>query len=63
MTYKQAEALNAHVRKGEHGSLVVYGDRFSKAETNEKGEEVGLSIPFVKGYTVFNVEQIEGLPA
>jgi antirestriction protein ArdC len=62
MTYKQAEALGAHVRKGEHGSLVVYADRFTKTEANDKGEEVEREIPFMKGYTVFNVEQIEGLP-
>ncbi|MGE0853595.1 MAG: ArdC family protein [Hyphomicrobiaceae bacterium] len=63
MTYKQAEELGAHVRKGEHGSLVVYADRFNKTEENDKGEEIERSIPFMKGYTVFNVEQIEGLPA
>jgi antirestriction protein ArdC len=63
MTYKQADSLGAHVRKGEHGSLVVYADTFSKTEENDKGEEVERSIPFMKGYTVFNVEQIEGLPA
>lgn len=51
------------MRKGEHGSLVVYADRFNKTEQNEKGEDVERSIPFMKGYTVFNVEQIEGLPA
>ena len=39
MTFRQALALNAHVRKGEN-----------------------REIPFLKGYTVFNVEQIEGLP-
>ena len=27
------------------------------------GEEAERDIPFLKGYTVFNVEQIEGLPA
>lgn len=62
MTYKQAEALGANVRKGEHGSLVVYADTFSKTESDEKGEEHERSIPFMKGYTVFNVAQIEGLP-
>lgn len=62
MTYKQAETFGAHVRKGEHGSLVVYADTFRKTEENGKGEEVERSIPFMKGYTVFNVEQIEGLP-
>src|SRR5258706_2476156 len=63
MTYKQAEELKAHVRKGEHGSLVVYADRITKTETNEKGEDVEREIAFMKGYTVFNVEQIEGLAA
>jgi antirestriction protein ArdC len=64
MTYKQAETLGAHVRKGEHGSLVVYADRFTKKETDEdSGEDIEKHIPFMKAYTVFNVEQIEGLPA
>ncbi|KWT91743.1 DNA primase TraC [Variovorax sp. WDL1] len=63
MTYKQAEALGANVRKGEHGSLVVYADTYAKTEENDKGEEIERAIPFMKGYTVFNVAQIEGLPA
>jgi len=62
MTYKQAQELGGQVRKGETGSLVVYADRFTKTEENDKGEEVERSIPFMKGYTVFNVEQIDGLP-
>ncbi len=63
MTYKQAETLGAHVRKGERGSLVVFADRYTKTESNDRGEDVEHSIPFMKAYTVFNVEQIEGLPA
>ena len=63
MTYKQAQELGAQVRKGERGSLVVYADRISKTETDDKGEEHAREIPFMKGYTVFNVEQVEGLPA
>ena len=63
MTFKQAADLGAHVRKGEHGSLVVYADTFHKTETDEKtGDEIARNIPFMKGYTVFNVEQIDGLP-
>jgi antirestriction protein ArdC len=63
MTFKQALELNAHVRKGEHGSLVVYADKITRTETDrETGEEAERAIPFMKGYTVFNVEQIEGLP-
>src|SRR5208283_2031020 len=63
MTFKQALELDAHVRKGEHGSLVVYANSITKTETNDKGEDTEREIPFLKGYTVFNVEQIEGLPA
>lgn len=62
MTYKQAVELNAQVRKGEHGALVVYADRITRIEAGEQGEDVEREIPFMKGYTVFNVEQIEGLP-
>lgn len=62
MTYKQAEELKAHVRRGEKGSLVVYASRFQKTEQDDKGNDVERDIPFMKGYTVFNVEQIEGLP-
>jgi hypothetical protein len=32
MTFKQALELNAHVRKGEKGSLVVYANTFSRTE-------------------------------
>jgi len=63
MTYKQAQEIGANVRKGGHGSLVVYANSISKTETNEKGEDVEREIPFMKGYTVFNVEQVDGLPA
>ena len=63
MTFKQAAELDAHIRKGEKGSLVVYADSITRKETDEKtGGEVDREIPFLKGYTVFNVEQIEGLP-
>ena len=63
MTYKQTRELGGHVLKGEKGSLVVYANSFKKTETDKNtGEEVDRDIPFMKGYTVFNVEQIEGLP-
>ena len=62
LTFKQAQALGGNVRKGEHGELVVYADRITRSETDDKGETVERSIPFMKGYTVFNPEQCEGLP-
>jgi len=63
MTYNQATELGGQVRKGERGATVVYADRFKKTEANADGQMVEQEIPFMKGYTVFNCEQIDGLPA
>lgn len=64
MTFRQAKELGAHVRKGEKGSPVVYASAISRTEIDDAtGDEVERDIPFMKSYTVFNVEQIEGLPA
>jgi antirestriction protein ArdC len=62
MTYKQAHELGGAVRRGEHGSLVVYASTFSRQEEGDSGEETERNIPFLKSYTAFNVEQIDGLP-
>lgn len=63
MTFRQAKELGGFVRKGETGALVVYANSFTATETDEDGEESEREIPYLKGYTVFNCEQIEGLPA
>jgi antirestriction protein ArdC len=63
MTFKQAQELGGHVRKGEHGSQVVYANIIEKTELADDGSEATRSIPFLKGYTVFCVDQIDGLPA
>lgn len=63
MTFKQARELGGHVRKGEKAAPVVYANTITKTETDEKsGEDAEHVIPFMKGYSVFNVEQIEDLP-
>jgi antirestriction protein ArdC len=62
MTFKQAKELGAHVRKGERGNPVVYANTITKKEEGADGSEEERTIPFMKGYTVFNVEQIDGLP-
>jgi antirestriction protein ArdC len=63
MTFRQAKELGANVRKGEKGELVVYANKLTRTEETDSGDEIERTIPFMKGYTVFNVEQIEGLPA
>lgn len=62
MTFRQAAELDAHVRKGQKGSLVVYANSITRTEEDAQGEESEREIHYMKGYTVFNVEQIEGLP-
>lgn len=62
MTFRQAKEYGANVRKGERGNLVVYANTITKTEEQDDGSETERKIPFMKGYSVFNVEQIEGLP-
>lgn len=62
MTFKQALELGAAVRKGESGATVVFASRFTKSEDDGRGGEVEREVPFLKAYTVFNIEQIDGLP-
>jgi antirestriction protein ArdC len=63
MTFRQASELKANIRKGERGSLVVYANKIVRTELDTAtGEEAERAIPFLKGYTVFNVEQIDELP-
>lgn len=75
MTYKQAAAAGAQVRKGEKGSLVQYwkfddeqtlkdaqGKPIKDAEGNTMKVRVELERPRPFYAVVFNAEQIEGLP-
>jgi antirestriction protein ArdC len=62
MTYKQAQELNAQVRKGEKGTTIVHYGTIVKEEADQGEETSRKEIPYLKSYTVFNVDQIEGLP-
>lgn len=63
MTFKQAVDLGGCVRKGEKGSPVVYADSVTRTDADESGEESVRAIHYLKGYTVFNAAQIDGLPS
>ncbi|WP_336993424.1 ArdC family protein [Lelliottia amnigena] len=58
MTYKQAQVEGGQVRKGEHGTTAIFYTMLER-ENNEGETEY---IPMLKTFTVFNVEQIDGLP-
>ncbi|MEZ4614397.1 MAG: zincin-like metallopeptidase domain-containing protein [Caldilineaceae bacterium] len=62
LTYRQAQELGGQVRKGEQGSSIVYTRQITRQEVSEEGEETESDIFLHKGYIVFNVEQIDGLP-
>jgi antirestriction protein ArdC len=62
MTYKQAQELGGQVRKGEHGSPVVYASTFKATDAGDDGEQVEREVAYLKQYTVFNCCQIDGLP-
>lgn len=66
LTFRQALALGGCVRKGEKGTTVFYADKFiPKAEQTRaaKAGEDANAVPFLKRFTVFNVEQCDNLPA
>jgi antirestriction protein ArdC len=65
LTFRQALGLGGNVRKGEHGTTVVYADRFVPDEERRRAERDGdepSAIPFLKRFTVFNTDQCENLP-
>ena len=66
LTYRQAEALGGHARKGEHATTVVFWKRVTarrgddeKPGEQESPEEQPRTYPMLRAYHVFNVEQTE----
>lgn len=65
LTFRQALSLGGHVRKGEHGTTVVYADRFIPNDEKKRAaesDEEARAIPFLKRFTVFNTDQCDELP-
>lgn len=57
-TFRQVEKLGGAVKKGEHGTLVVFTNWFEVVD-EKTGEE--KEIPFLKSYVVFNLAQTTGI--
>jgi antirestriction protein ArdC len=63
LTFKQAQDLKGHVRKGERGTPIVFYKQLPEhADKNGDGTDEDERTPFLLcHYTVFNVEQCDGL--
>ena len=61
LTYKQAEQLGGHVKKGEKSTLVVFWKLLEKQKLDESGKKQTDTIPLLRYYRVFNTDQCEGL--
>lgn len=65
LTFRQALELGGNVCKGARGSTIVYAHRFTPGDEQRQATEEGRTpgtIPFLKRFTVFNLDQCEGLP-
>ncbi len=62
VTYKQAKSLGGQVLKGQQGTKIIRWIQFEKkdASGNKTGED---GYGFLKTFTIFNIEQCEGLLA
>ncbi len=61
LTFNQARDLGGNVRKGEKASpAILYKTRTIEGEAEDKGDDRVLR--FLKTYSVFNADQIDGLP-
>lgn len=63
-TYKQAVDLGGHVKKGEKATLVIYWKMLEKdtGKTDENNNPIKKTIPLLRYYNVFNIEQTENIP-
>jgi antirestriction protein ArdC len=59
LTFKQALELGGHVRKGERGTKVYFVKRLEIRDDEETSTRL---VPMMREYTVFNVDQCDGLP-
>lgn len=61
LTFKQALELGGNVRKGAKGMPVIFWKLAESKELDKRGE--AKQIPVLRYYTVFNLEQCEGIQA
>jgi antirestriction protein ArdC len=61
LTYKQATERGGHVRKGQHGTKIVFWKIGTRETEDADGDTIERKSILLRYYTVFNVEQCEGV--
>jgi len=61
LTYNQAKKAGGNVKAGEKGTSIVLWKFLKKDEEDDNGKTVTRTIPLLKLFTVFNVEQTENV--
>ena len=61
LTFKQAIEAGGNVRKGEHGTKVIFVKQLQIKDGDGEAADTRL-VPMLREYTVFNVAQCENLP-
>jgi antirestriction protein ArdC len=63
LTFNQAKQIGGNVRRGEHGTKIVFWKCNTRETESADGEIEERKSVFLRYYTVFNLEQTEGLKA
>jgi antirestriction protein ArdC len=62
LTFKQARDLGGAVRRGEHGTTIMFVKQLQVRDDQAEADDAVRLVPMLREYTVFNVDQCEGLP-
>ena len=60
-TYKQIQQLGANVKRGEKGTAITFYKKIPVKDQKTTDEERDKTVPLLRTYHVFNVEQTDGL--
>ncbi len=60
LTWKQAQAIGANVKKGEKGTMIVFWKRLQRPSEDDTDQQKITAV--LRYYNVFNISQVENLP-
>lgn len=63
LTFNQCKEAGGKVRKGEKSSMVVFWKMHPVTEKNADGEEITKTVPVLRYFNVFHVDQCDGIEA